>query len=512
MRCLVTGATGYVGGRLVPRLLAESHQVRCLARSAGRLRDLPWADQVEVVEGDVTTGAGLDRALDGIEVAYYLVHALGQHDFERIDRESAEDFVAAAARSGVRRVVYLGGPTPHDTHAGQVGGPASGPGQAAGHSRDNVTHPASAHLRSRAEVADILLAGAVPAVVLRAAVMIGSGSASFEMLRYLTERLPVMVTPRWVSNRIEPIAIRDVLRYLVAAATAFPDHVNRAFDIGGGEVLRYVDMMRRYAEVAGLPHRVILPVRPLTPALSALWVGLVTPVPGAIARPLVASLIHEAVAHEHDIADYIPDPPGGLTGVDESIRLALRKVRDADVETRWSGATWPGAPTESLPADPLPTDPQWTGGTVYTDVRQARVEATTEDLWRVVESIGGENGWYSSPLAWQVRGLLDRMVGGVGLRRGRRDQKRLYVGESVDFWRVEDIVPGHLLRLRAEMRLPGLAWLELRVDPDRSGARLTQRAIFLPRGLLGQAYWASMVPFHRAIFADMARNLARAAA
>jgi hypothetical protein len=346
----------------------------------------------------------------------------------------------------------------------------------------------------------------VPTVVLRAAVIIGSGSASFEMLRYLTERLPVMVTPRWVSNRIQPIAVRDVLRYLVACAT-LPAEVHRAFDIGGPDVLTYRDMMRRYAEVAGLPRRVIVPVRVLTPWLSAHWVGFVTPVPNAIARPLVASLIHEAVCAEHDIAAYVPDPPEGLTGFDDAVRLALHRIRNADVATRWSGATWPSAP-----AEPLPSDPEWSGGTAYTDERSAEVDAPVASLWRVIEGVGGENGWYSFPLAWSVRGWLDRAVGGVGLRRGRRDPARLHVGEALDFWRVEEIVPGELLRLRAEMRLPGRAWLEMRAEPagpDRSVYR--QRALFLPKGLAGHAYWASVWPFHAVVFGGMARNIARGA-
>jgi uncharacterized protein YbjT (DUF2867 family) len=479
MRCLVTGATGYVGGRLVPRLLAAGHDVRCLTRNAQRLRDVPWADRVEIATGDVSDPATLEPAFDGVDVVYYLVHSLGHRDFERIDRANAENVAEAARLAGVGRIVYLGGPE----------------------------GASSAHLRSRGEVADILLASGVPTTVLRAAVIIGSGSASFEMLRYLTERLPVMVTPRWVRNRIQPIAIRDVLRYLVAAADAFPAGTNRAFDIGGPDVLTYAEMMERYAAEAGLRRRLIVPVRPLTPKLSALWVGLITPVPSAIARPLVASLVHEAVCADRDIAAYVPDPPGGLTGIDDAIALALRKVRDAEVETRWSTATWQQAPSE-----PLPTDPAWSGGTAYTDNRERPVNAAPADLWRVIEAIGGEHGWYSFPLAWSVRGWLDRLVGGVGLRRGRRDPHRLHVGEALDFWRVEEIVPGDLLRLRAEMRLPGRAWLEMRACPDGEGhSRYRQRAVFLPRGLAGHAYWASVWPFHAVVFGGMARNIARAA-
>jgi uncharacterized protein YbjT (DUF2867 family) len=480
MRCVVTGATGYVGGRLVPRLLAAGHEVRCLTRDPRKLRDVPWASRVEIVEGDVTEDVGLASSMEGIEVAYYLVHALGQESFEDVDRLSALNFAIACERAGVERIVYLGGPVP--------------PGRA------------SAHLRSRGEVGDIFLRCAVPATVFRAAVIIGSGSASFEMLRYLTERLPVMVTPAWVRNRVQPIAIRDVLRYLVSAATVFPPPVNRAFDIGGPDIVTYAEMMQRYARAAGLPPRRLIRVRPLTPWLSAHWVGLVTPVPNAIARPLVASLVHEAVCHEHDIARYIPDPDHPLTGIDKAIELALRKIKDGDVETRWSTAVLPGAPS-----DPLPSDPDWSGGTVYTDHREQHVTASPDRLWRVIEAIGGENGWHSFPLAWSVRGWLDQLVGGVGLRRGRRDPHRLQVGEALDFWRVEELEPGALLRLRAEMKLPGRAWLEMRARSDGTGSRYEQRAIFLPRGLAGHLYWAAVAPFHAIVFGGMARNIAKSA-
>ncbi|MDG9678218.1 SDR family oxidoreductase [Micromonospora sp. DH14] len=481
MRCLVTGATGYIGGRLTPLLLANGHTVRCLARKAVRLRDVPWASAAEIVEGDLSKPETLAAAFADVDVAYFLVHSLGRSDFEAADRAAATNFAAAARAAGVRRIVYLGGPEPA--------------------SDAEVPSP---HLRSRAEVGRILLASGVPTAVLRAAVIIGSGSASFEMLRYLTERLPVMVTPRWVHNRIQPIAVRDVLHYLAGCAD-LPAEVNRGFDVGGPDVLTFLEMMQRYARVAGLRRRVIVPVRPLTPSLSSHWVGLVTPVPNKIARPLVESLIHEAVAHEHDIARYVPDPPDGLTGFDQAVALALAKVRDAQVETRWSTASGPDAP-----AEPLPSDPDWSGGTAYTDVRERMVDAPPAALWRVVEGVGGEHGWYSFPLAWSIRGWLDRLVGGVGLRRGRRDPHRLQVGEALDFWRVEEIVPGELLRLRAEMRLPGRAWLEMRVLPaegDRS--RYQQRAVFLPRGLAGHAYWGSVAPFHAVVFGGMARNIAR---
>jgi uncharacterized protein YbjT (DUF2867 family) len=477
MRCLVTGATGYIGGRLAPRLIEAGHDVRALSRSAGRLRDVPWADRAEIVEADLQRKETLGPAMEGIDVAYFLMHSLGQPDFERRDREAAENFARAAYDKGVKRIVYLGGPEP-----------PRGDKQ-------------SAHLRSRAEVARILLDSGVPAVVLRAPVIIGSGSASFEMLRYLTERLPVMVTPRWVSNRIQPIAVRDVLRYLIAAAE-FPPDVNRGFDIGGRDVLTFSDMMQRYARVAGLPRRVIVPLRPLSPWLSSHWVGAVTPVPNSIARPLVGSLIHEAITHEHDIAAYVPDD--GLLGFDEAVRLALGKIRDAEVETRWSNASGSDAA-----AEPLPSDPHWTGGTIYKDERCREVKAPADELWKVVEGVGGENGWYSFPLAWSVRGWMDRLVGGVGLRRGRRDRNRLFVGEALDWWRVEEIKPGEMLRLRAEMRLPGRAWLDMYVESTAPGHSVyRQRALFVPKGLAGHAYWAAVLPFHGVIFKGMARNIA----
>jgi uncharacterized protein YbjT (DUF2867 family) len=358
VRVLVTGATGYVGGRLVPALLREGYEVRCLTRSAERLRDLPWRSRVEIAEGDVLERAALVDALHDVDVAYYLVHALGSgRDFEQTDRQAAHNFAAAADDRRVGRIVYLGGLAPAGV-------------------------PLSPHLRSREEVGRILLAADTPAAVLRAAVILGSGSASFEMLRYLTERLPAMVTPRWVHNRIQPIAIRDVVRYLAACASSLPSDVNRTFDIGGPDVLTYVSMMQRYAAIAGLHRRIIVPVPVLSPSLSSHWVGLVTPVPNGVARPLVESLRHEVVCREHDIARWVPDPPEGLVRFDDAVRLALAHVRDGDVSTRWSTASRPGAPS-----DPLPTDPDWAGGSLYVDERVAEVAAPSADLWRVVEGI-----------------------------------------------------------------------------------------------------------------------------
>ena len=486
-RALVTGATGYIGGRLVPELLEAGFTVRVLARSPDRLRDRPWASDIEVVAGDATRPDDVAEAMHDVEVAYYLLHSLVEgKGFDDLEASMAQAFADAAVTSGVSRIVYLGGLTPSEkTQAGKA------------------TPPLSTHLASRLRVGEILRASGVPTVELRAAVIIGSGSASFEMLRYLTERLPAMVTPKWVHNRIQPIAIRDVLRYLVAAAD-LPADVNRAFDIGGPDVLTYADMMRRYAQVAELRRRIIVPIPVLSPTLSSHWVGLVTPVPRTIARPLVASLKHEVICREHDIAQYIPEPESGLIGFDCAVELALRRIKDADVATRWSNASVLGAAS-----DPLPSDPEWAGGSLYTDERERETTASPAALWGVIEGVGGERGWYSFPLAWEVRGWMDRAVGGVGLRRGRRDPDRLMVGEALDFWRVEERIPEQVLRLRAEMRLPGLAWLEMSVDTDPTTYR--QRAIFHPRGLWGHAYWWIVAPFHGIVFGSMVRNIVRTA-
>ena len=473
---LVTGASGYIGGRLVPELLDAGYRVRCLARTPNKLRDHPWRDRVEVVRGDVVSGDGLAEALAGVDAAYYLVHSMGGgNGFVRTDAEGAERFAEAAGAAGTGRLVYLGGLAPQDTEL-------------------------SEHMASREEVGRILLAGPVPAVVLRAAVILGSGSASFEMLRHLTERLPAMTTPRWVRSRVQPVAVRDVLRLLVRA-DELPGETNRPFDIGGPEVLSYADMIQRFAAAAGLSRRLIIPVPVLSPGLSSLWVGLITPVPPSVARPLVESLRHDAVAGEDDLAAAVGDRD--RVGFDKAVSLALRRIGEERVDTRWSSAAWPSAPS-----DPLPTDPDWTGGSLYTDRRARYVDASPDELWRVIEGIGGERGWYSWPLAWAARGWIDLAVGGVGPRRGRRDPERLRAGDSLDFWRVEEIVPGEVLRLRAEMRLPGPAWLELRVGRREGRTVYCQRALFHPRGLLGHLYWKAVTPFHGVVFGSMAGNIA----
>lgn len=481
MKVLVTGATGYVGGRLVPKLLEKDHEVTVVVRNAARLSDVPWRDQVTVVEGDLADKKTVDKATKSIDVLYYLVHSMStSKDFHTLERAIATTVADSAKKAGVKRIVYLGGLHPD----GEL----------------------SRHLNSRKEVGDILLSSGVPTIALQAGVIIGSGSASFEMIRHLTEVLPYMPAPKWVRNFIQPIAIRDVLHYLLNAAE-LDSSVNRAFDIGGPDVFRYGQLMNGYAVEAGLKQRPIAAMPVLTPWLASQWVNLVTPIPRSLAVPIIESLLHDAVMKNHDIDDVIAPPPGGLTGYRKAVRLALARMREGEVETSWRNASVHGAP-----ADPLPTDPDWSGHTVYTDVRQVRSVAPPEALWRVVESIGGDNGWYSWPVAWAARGWVDKLVGGVGLRRGRRDQEKLVTGDALDFWRVEQIDPGRFLRLRAEMKLPGLAWLEFTVEPrDQGGSRLTQRAIFFPHGLGGRLYWLAVMPFHGIIFQAMASSMSKRA-
>ncbi|MFC4224840.1 SDR family oxidoreductase [Lysinibacter cavernae] len=484
-RILVTGATGYVGGRLVPILLNAGYRVRVLARTPDRLRDVPWAGAVEIAKGDLLDAESLAAAFDGIDAAYYLVHSMGsaqrRRDFDTTERESASNVVAAAEAAGVKRIVYLGGLHP-ETNLSQ-------------------------HLRSRTAVGELLLNSTVPAIVLQAGVVIGSGSASFEMIRNLTEVLPAMPAPRWVKNRIQPIAVRDVLYYLLHALDV-PVEVNRSFDIGGPDVLTYADMMNGYAAEAGLPHRPILALPVLTPRLAAHWVNLVTPIPRSLAIPLVESLQNDCVVRELDLDAFVSPPEGGLTGYRRAVRLALDKMRDGQIETSWQNASVDGAPS-----DPLPSDPDWAGYRVYTDLRVRETEASVADLWRVIEGIGGARGWYSFPLAWAIRGWMDKAVGGVGLRRGRRNPDRLQVGEALDFWRVEQLERGRLLRLRAEMKVPGKAWLEMSAEPldGNAGSRYSQRAVFFPRGLWGRLYWYSILPFHGIIFNGMANRITAAA-
>ena len=474
---LVTGASGYVGGRLVRNLLNENLDVRVLVRDKEKIKGQPWFDLVEIAEGNATSISDLTSALSGIHTAFYLLHSINLgKNFDDIEAKMARGFAEAAEAAGVSQIVYLGG-IANDQKSSQ-------------------------HLASRVQTGTELASGEVPVLELRAGIIIGSGSASFEMLRHLTHRLPIMTTPKWVSNLTHPIAIRDVLYYLRNAAV-LEVPINKVFDIGGPEILSYADMMQKFAKLSGLRRRWIIRVPVLTPKLSSLWIGLVTPVPSSLARPLVGSLINEVVADPKKSINYlIPPPAEGLLNVESAITYALSKTSDGQVETRWSDAAYPTAPWQKAQSDP-----DWAGEAVLSDSREALTEIPLAEIWRTIEGIGGEHGWYGSDFLWWARGLIDRAFGGVGLRRGRRDPDFLRVGDSLDFWRVEKIERESVLRLYAEMVLPGKAWLEFRVSTENGKTRIVQEATFTPRGLGGQLYWYSVMPFHTFVFPTMLRNI-----
>ena len=481
-KILVTGASGYVGGRLVTALLADGADVRVFVRDANKAQSHSWANQVEIATGNASDFESTKAALTGVHTAFYLLHSINLGpNFDEIESAMARNFAKAAQSCGVSQIVYLGG--------------------------INNDEKTSKHLTSRANTGKELATTSVPVLELRAGIIIGSGSASFEMLRHLTHRLPVMTTPKWVSNKTHPIAIRDVLWYLRNCAK-LEKPVGGVFDIGGPEVLTYADMMQKFAKLSGLRKRLIIKVPVLTPKLSSLWIGFVTPVPTSLARPLVGSLISEVVADpKKSIDKLIPKPAEGLIDVDGAVKLALSNVSSNTVSTRWSDATLPTAPWQKAQSDP-----EWAGEMLLKDKKVRTTDASIKSLWEAIEEIGGENGWYGSDFLWYLRGLLDRMIGGVGLRRGRRDPIHLRVGESLDFWRVESLVPEQSLKLYAEMILPGKAWLEFRISKLPNGkSEVVQEASFSPRGLGGQLYWYAVLPFHVLVFPTMIRNLIRSA-
>ncbi len=469
---LLTGATGYVGGRLLHLLAERGQSVRCLTRRPEALSD-PGV-KAEIVVGDVLDIETLRPALDGVDVAYYLVHSMGSAgSFADEDRQAAANFATAAAEAGVRRIVYLGG---------LGAGPDLSP-----------------HLASRQEVGQILSRSGVQVVEFRASVVIGSGSLSFEIIRALVERLPVMITPRWVRSVAQPIAIEDVLAYLVAALDLSLDG-NAVFEIGGADQVSYEELMREYARQAGLQRRIV-PVPVLTPRLSSLWLGLVTPVYARVGRKLIESLPHETVVRDASALQAFPIRPLGHRG---AIARALAHENHEFAETRWSDARSSAG-----------LGPKRYGGIRFgkrlVDSRSVRVPAAPSEAFDPIRRIGGATGWYFGDALWHLRGFVDLLVGGVGLRRGRRDPDQLTPDATVDFWRVEAVEPDRLLLLRAEMKLPGRAWLQFEVDGDSDGSTIHQTAIFDPVGLPGAIYWYGLFPLHSWIFAGMLRRIAAVA-
>jgi len=470
---LVTGATGYVGGRLVPRLLAAGHRVRCLVRDPARLQGRAWLEQVEPATGDLLQPDSLVAAMRGVQVVYYLVHSLGGgSDFSERDLMAARHCASAAKSAGVERIIYLGG----------LGDPQA---------------DLSPHLRSRHETGAALREAGVPVTEFRAAVIVGSGSLSFEMIRYLTERLPVMICPKWVFTCIQPIAIRNVLDYLVAALDC-PASAGRVLEIGGRDVITYAAMMTGYARARGLKRR-LLAVPLLTPRLSSYWVHLVTPIPASIAQPLIKGLGNEVIVR--DAAARKLFPAIQPFDYETAVKLALEKIEARGVETAWSDAL------TSSQGDKTPVTLMSSEGLII-ERRQRMVSAPPEAVYRNFARLGGARGWLYMDWAWQLRGMLDRLFGGVGMRRGRRDPEDLRVGDPLDFWRVEMVEPGRRLRLRAEMRVPGRAWLEFKAAPQAGGqTRLTQTAFFEPKGLFGLLYWYALYPIHALIFSGLIRRI-----
>jgi uncharacterized protein YbjT (DUF2867 family) len=473
---LVAGATGYIGRRLVPALLAAGHRVRALARAPERAAaTLPPG--VRIVPGDVLRPETLEAALAGVEAAYYLVHSMegDEFSFEERDRRAARNFGAAAAAAGVQRIIYLGG---------------------LGNERTRL----SAHLRSRQEVGAILAASGVPVTEFRAAVIIGAGGASFEMLRELTERLPVMVCPRWVTSPIQPIALADVLAYLVRCLDV-PATAGRVLEIGGPEVMTYQQMMQRFARLRGT-RRLIVRVPVLTPRLSSYWVDIVTSVPAAVARPLIEGLRSPVVVRDPSARELLPLP---LTSFDDAVRVALAESRPGrrELPLVWVGRV-PGRLRDVL------RDRVWPP--VLSDSRALPVAAPPAAVYREFTRIGGRNGWYYLDWAWRLRGGLDRLAGGPGLDRLTPYPEALSPGDRRDFWHVLEVDAGRRLRMRALMRLPGVAELEWSVAPRLGGrSTLYQTARFRPRGPLGRVYWYGLYPMHMLIFRGMAETIARRA-
>jgi uncharacterized protein YbjT (DUF2867 family) len=469
-RILLTGATGYVGGRLLVALAQRGYAVRCMARRPEDLQARVPAG-VEVVHGDVSEPETLKAALEGIGTAFYLVHSMGAGpSFEEKDRIGAQNFASAADAAGVQRIVYLGG---LGDDSGEL----------------------SPHLRSRHEVGALLRRGEPQLIELRASIVIGSGSLSFEMVRSLVEKLPIMTTPKWVQVLTQPIAVQDLIEYLVQSVT-LEVATDRVIEIGGAEVVSYADLMRAYAQHRGL-RRFIVPVPVLSPRLSSLWLGLVTPLYARIGRQLVDSLRHPTVVT--DTAAETLFPSIHPVGVDEAIARAQAEEATEAGSSRWSDSLSAGNTARS-----------WGGvrfGSRLVDSRSAHVAVPPGLAFEPIRRIGGETGWYYADFLWKLRGFIDLLVGGVGIRRGRRSQERVQVGDVIDWWRVEAYEEGRRLRLLAEMKVPGRAWLEFRVEAEDGGSNIHQIAIFDPKGLAGLMYWYGIYPIHALIFAGMLRRI-----
>lgn len=475
---LITGVTGYVGGRLVDYLLERGYRIRVMSRDRSRLRRRPWSNQVETVEADVFDVDSLHRALRGIDVAYYFIHSMsGKADdhFVQKDIEAARNFASVAREEGADRIIYLGGLGGEEDHL-------------------------SKHLKSRQETGRVLREYGPDVTEFRAAVIVGSGSKSFEMIRYLTERVPIMICPSWVYSKIQPIAIRDVLKYLTATIEK-PDSRGEIIEIGGADIQTYASMMTEYARIRGL-RRWLIPIPLLTPRLSSYWVHWMTPIPASLARPLIEGVRNNVTVQSDKASSIFPEIRP--MEYETAVQRALERFQEGSIESSWSDSL------TSSQGGHQPVTLQTQEGLII-ERRQLQVEASPEEIYDIFTGFGGRRGWPAWNWAWRIRGIFDRLLGGVGFRRGRRDPDEVRPGDAIDFWRVEDLEPQRMLRLRAEMKLPGKAWLEFRITDDQSeaGHVLTQTAYFAPKGLAGIAYWYLLYPIHRIIFSQMIKAVKR---
>jgi len=485
-KILVAGATGYVGGRLVPILLQNGHHIRALTRNTDKVRSRPWGghENLEVRQGDMLDHASVQQAVDGCSVVYYLVHSMEDQyrDFSATERQAAYNMVRALKGRHDCRVIYLSGLLPEDVHL-------------------------SRHLRSRGEVEEILSLADAPLTTLRAAQLIGAGSASFEMIRWLVDRLPVLVTPKWTHVRTQPISTSDALAYLVGALE-HPETTGESYDIGGPDILSYADLFKLYAKEAGLRFRPVIPLPWVSLRLSAQIISLVTPIPGALVKPLIEGMRNQVVCAENRIRQIVPLE---LTPIREALKRALGRTRQHSVKSCWFDAGLPVVPEWVVRGDP-----QYVEAAIYRDTYSIRLAAEPDEVWKLLVQIGGTTGWYSNNFLWRLRGLMDKIIGGPGLHRGRRSSQTLYVGDGLDFWRVLDIRPSKRLLLYTTMRLPGEGLLDFVINPmlqegdeKKSDTELMLSLYFRPQGLPGRAYWYAVSPFHRIVFLGMLKAMAQ---